>query len=89
MWSERMKTHKMTDKEKLERIINATGISRSNIARKLEVTYKTVYRWLELGINPHPAQSNDINQIFKEYVDLRDSVMEMRKRMHLLSSFDN
>jgi DNA invertase Pin-like site-specific DNA recombinase len=63
-----MKYHPLRDKEKLRRIIEETGVSRSELARRLEVSYKTVYRWLEKGISPHPAQSRDIDQLFKEYV---------------------
>ena len=50
-----------TDQEKLNRILEVTGTSRSELARRLEVTYKTVYRWLEKGVKPHPAQSRDID----------------------------
>ncbi len=69
-----------TDKEKLERLLKATGISRSELARRLEVEYKTVYRWLDKEIRPHQAQSKDIDQLFKEYVDLRGLVAELRKK---------
>lgn len=54
-------------------------MSRSELARRLEVSYKTVYRWLEKGISPHPAQSRDIDQLFKEYVDMREEVNGLRK----------
>lgn len=70
----------ISDREKLERIIKATNISRSELARRLEVDYKTIYRWLDKGIKPHPAQSNEIDQLFKEYVDLRSTVLELRKK---------
>ena len=66
-----------TDKEKLDKIIAATGITRSQLARRLEVSYKTVYRWMDKGILAHPRQSRDINQLFKEYVDLREAVLGM------------
>lgn len=71
----------LSDKEKLEMILDATGISRSELARRLEVTYKAVYRWLDKGILPHPAQSKDIDRLFKEYVDLRNTVMKLRSRI--------
>jgi len=73
-----MKKICLTDKEKLEGIIKATGISRSKLAGRLEVSYKTVYRWLDAGVSPHPAQSRDIDQLFKEYVDLRSVVLSLR-----------
>jgi transposase len=69
-----------TDKAKLTLILKAAGVSRSELARRLEVTYKTVYRWLEKGIRPHPAQSRDIDELFKEYVDLRPVVSNLRAK---------
>ena len=75
-----MEIYMFTDKEKLNKILKATDISRSDLARRLEVNYKTVYRWLDKGVLPHPAQSRDIDQLFKEYVDLRDIVMDIRKK---------
>ena len=71
----------LSDKEKLEKIIKNTGICRSDLARRLEVSYKTVYRWLDKGVAPHPAQSRDIDQLFKEYVGLRDVVLSLRKKL--------
>ncbi|MCK4859137.1 MAG: Fic family protein [Candidatus Omnitrophica bacterium] len=76
-----MEKHCLTDKEKLDRILEATDISRSELARRLEVGYKTVYRWLDKDIQPHPSQSNDIDQLFKEYVDLRNVVLELHKKI--------
>ena len=76
-----MKKLFLTDREKLEKILEATGISRSELARRLEVSYKAVYRWLDKGIRPHPAQSKDIDQLFKEYVDLSGVVNEFQKKV--------
>ncbi|MFC1752960.1 Fic family protein [Thermoproteota archaeon] len=70
-----------TDKEKLGRIIQATGISRSELARKLEVSYKTVYRWLDGEVTPHPSQSKDIDQLFKEYIDQRQVALALSKKI--------
>ncbi|MBI5555310.1 MAG: Fic family protein [Elusimicrobia bacterium] len=70
----------LSDKEKLEMILKATNISRSELARRLEVGYKTVYRWLDQGILPHPAQVKEIDQVFKEYVDLRSTVEGLRRK---------
>ena len=67
-------------KEKINKILKATGISRSELARRLDVTYKTVYRWLGQDIKPHPAQARDIDQLFKEYVDLRNMVLELKRK---------
>lgn len=68
------------DREKLRLILQATGVSRSELARRLEVTYKTVYRWLEKGIRPHPAQSRDIDELFKEHVDQRKVLAGLRTK---------
>ncbi len=76
-----MKGYPISDKEKLKRILKETGVSRSELARRLEVSYKTVYRWLQKDIKPHPAQSRDIDQLFKEYVDLREVVIQLKKEL--------
>ena len=74
-----MKDYSISDKEKLKKILQATGVSRSELARRLEVSYKTIYRWLDKDIQPHLAQSRDIDQLFKEYVDLRQVVISLKK----------
>lgn len=73
-----MKKVVIADKEKLEKIIKSAGISRSKLARMLEVSYKTVYRWLDKDIRPHPAQARRIDELFKEYVDLREFVKKLK-----------
>ncbi len=70
-----------SDQEKLQQILKATGVSRSELARRLEVSYKTIYRWLDQGVRPHLAQSRDIDQLFKEYVDLREVVSDYKKKV--------
>jgi Fic family protein len=71
----------ITDKEKLGKIVKATGMSRSQIAHILEVSYKTVYRWLDAGVAPHPAQSRAIDELFKEHVDLREICARLSKEL--------
>ena len=71
----------LSNKKKLLRILAETGISRSERARRLEVSYKTVYRWLDKGIEPHPAQARDIDQLFKEYADMRYAVLQLKKNI--------
>ena len=39
----------------------------------------TVWRWLNNNVKPQPRQSNDIDQLFKKYVDMRDVVLELKK----------
>jgi len=72
---------KLSEKDKLLKIIKITGISKSDLARKLEVEYKTIYRWLDKGVVPHARQARDIDQLFKEYVDLREIVKELKKNI--------
>ena len=76
-----MKDYPISDKVKLEKILQKTGVSRSELARRLEVSYKTIYRWLDKDIKPHLAQSRYIDQLFKEYVDLRNVVLELKKKL--------
>lgn len=76
-----MKPHIFSDKEKIIKILEATGVSRSELARRLGVTYKTVYRWLNEGRMPHPVQSREIEQLFKEHIDLRNTVFILAKKV--------
>ena len=76
----KMQSYLVSDKEKLKRIIEETGVSRSELARRLEVSYKTIYRWLERDVKPHLAQSRDIDELFKEYVDIREVVLALKRK---------
>lgn len=76
-----MKNVIITDKDKLEKIVKTTGISRSQLAKMLEVGYKTVYRWLDEGRVPHPAVSRRIDELFKEHVDLREFVVKLKNAL--------
>jgi Fic family protein len=69
------------DREKLQRLVKDLGMTRSELARLLEVHYKTVYRWLDQGAKPHPAQSQRLDELFKEHVDLRPSVLQLAKNL--------
>ncbi len=73
-----MKKIVISDKEKLDMILKESKISRSELARQLEVGYKAVYRWLDQGIMPQPAQSHRIDEVFKEIVDLRQLVIRLK-----------
>jgi len=76
-----MKIPSFSDKEKLERIMGVTGTSRAVLAKRLEVDYKTLWRWLDRGVKPQARQSRDIDQLFKEYFDLREIILDLRKKM--------
>jgi Fic family protein len=69
----------LSDREKLIRILAATGMSRSELAAALEVNYKAVYRWLDQAVKPHPRQASDIDELFKQHVDLRPILMDLKK----------
>ena len=71
----------LSDREKVLRVLEEGSISRSQLARMLEVSYKTVYRWLDKGVKPHQAQSRDIDVLFKEYVDLRGVVKDLKQKI--------
>jgi DNA-binding XRE family transcriptional regulator len=61
----------VSDREKLRALIREAGLNRSQLARLIEVSYRTVYRWIEKGVAPHPFASHRIDELFKEQVDLR------------------
>jgi len=65
-----MKQLIITDKDKLEKLIKEAKLTPSEIARALEVTYRSVHRWLKEGVSPHPRQAQDLDELFKEYIDL-------------------
>lgn len=75
---EKMRKVIFQDNEKLERILEKTNMSRTQLAGLLEVSYKTIYRWLNQGVKPHPRESRKIDEFFKEYVDLREFVIRLR-----------
>ncbi|MCK4463099.1 MAG: Fic family protein [Candidatus Omnitrophica bacterium] len=75
-----MKKVIFSDKEKLERLIVEAGFTPTRIARALDVTYKTVYRWLNKGVMPHPGVSANIDELFKEHVDITPMAYEAKKQ---------
>jgi Fic family protein len=69
----------LSDLEKLQKILAETGMARSQLAAALEVNYKAVYRWLDQGVRPHPRQASDIDALFKDHVDLRPILQDLKK----------
>jgi len=69
----------LSEREKLQALIREAGFSRSELARLIEVPYKTVYRWLDKKVHPHPFSSRRIDEFFKQHVDLMP-VVERAKR---------
>ncbi|MFA4844675.1 MAG: Fic family protein [Candidatus Margulisiibacteriota bacterium] len=76
-----MPKYTISDKDKLNRLIKEAGLNRSELAKALEVSYKTVYRWLDKGVNPHSSQSKDIDELFKAHIDITDWVEKIRKNI--------
>ena len=70
-----------SDREKLQSLIREAGLSRSELARLIEVSYKTVYRWLDKGVRPHPFSSRRIDALFKQHVNLMPVVEDLKKRL--------
>lgn len=65
-----MKKEIFTHKEKLDRLIKEAGFTPTGLAKSLEVTYKTVYRWINKDVRPQPRQAQYIDELFKEYIDI-------------------
>ena len=76
-----MSKYVIGDKDKLNRLIKEAGLNRSELAKALEVSYKTVYRWLDKGVKPHSSQSKDIDALFKAHIDITDWVEKIRKNI--------
>jgi Fic family protein len=74
-----MRKEIFTHKEKLEKLIKEADFTPTKLARSLEVSYKTVYRWLNKGVNPHPRQAQYIDELFKENVDIAPAVYQTKK----------
>lgn len=70
----------LTPNEKLGRILETTGMTRSDLGRRLHVSYKTVARWLDQGIRPQESHAHDIDEVFQEVVDLRETIAELKVR---------
>lgn len=71
----------VSDREKLLALIREGGLTRSELARLIEVGYRTVYRWLDLGVKPHPFASHRIDALFKEHVNLLPVVEKLKKNL--------
>lgn len=69
----------LSDRDKLKRILEETNLSRSALAKALGVNYLAIYRWIEKGVKPHREKAQDIDELFKETVDLRPSICSLVK----------
>lgn len=71
----------LSDRQKLEALILEAGFTRSQLARLIEVSYKTVYRWLDLGVRPHAWARTRIDELYKEHIDLTQTVEKLRRNL--------
>jgi Fic family protein len=60
----------INDIEKLSAILTEAKVSKSQLAKLLETSYRNVHRWLEGGIEPQAVWSKKIDEVFKETVDI-------------------
>lgn len=65
----------LSDKEKLDLLMGEGGLTQTDISKALEVSFNTVYRWINKDIKPHPAQSRHLDELFKEHID-RTAIVE-------------
>ena len=71
----------ISNQDKLKALIHEAGLTRSQLARLIEVSYRSVYRWLEEGVTPHPFACRRIDQLFKEHVDLMPVIEKLKKNL--------
>lgn len=79
----KMKSPIFSDKFKLERLVNKAGFSKSELAKIFGVGYKTVYRWIDKNVKPHQKISREIDELFKEHIDLSSWVYKIKKDLAL------
>ncbi len=71
----------ITEQEKIRRLIKEAGLSRSQLAKELGVSYRTVLRWIDKGVVPHPDHARDIDELFKDYIDISFLVEKIKKEI--------
>lgn len=69
----------LSDQSKLEALTAQAGFTRTQLAKLVGVTYRTVLRWMDAGVKPHPRQSRAIDELFKEHADLIPTVEKIKK----------
>lgn len=74
------KAFPLTDQEKLLALVEA-GLRPVGLAKLMEVTYRSVHRWMAKGTKPHPSASRRIDELFKEHVDLVPVVEKLRRQI--------
>jgi Fic family protein len=71
----------LSDRDKLQMIMDETGLTKTKLAEVLGVPYLTVYRWADKGMRPHRRESQEIDELFKDTVDLRPAVLKWKERL--------
>ena len=73
------KGYLLTDREKLEALVHEAGLTKTQIAKHLEVTYRTVHQWMSESVSPHPSASREIDELFKSHVSVFPLVEAAKK----------
>lgn len=72
---------------KLRALLEA-GWTPVRMARELEVSYRTLHRWIHEGIRPHPSARRRIDELFKDHISLIPVVQKVAESLkdpiHLL-----
>ncbi|PIQ87420.1 MAG: hypothetical protein COV74_00820 [Candidatus Omnitrophica bacterium CG11_big_fil_rev_8_21_14_0_20_45_26] len=70
----------ISDHSKLEALLKQ-GLSKKDLAKRIEVSYMTIHRWCHKGVKPHPRESRAIDELFKEHIDLTPYVLKLKRRL--------
>jgi len=66
--------------EQVHCLMEMGGMTQADIARALEIDYKTVNRWINEKRTPHPAHTEKLYKLFIEKVDLVLLVNNIKKK---------
>lgn len=74
----------MTIREKLERILELSGLTQQELAGRLGVTFAALNRWFNEKAVPRPKAQNKIDELYKEYSgekQIPETVIEAKKKL--------
>ncbi|MFH1853740.1 MAG: Fic family protein [Candidatus Omnitrophota bacterium] len=75
-----MKKGIFSTQEQIKYIMEMGDMSQADIARVLELDYKTVNRWVNEKRRPHPAHIQKLYQLFIEKADLDSLLSKVRRK---------
>lgn len=75
-----MKNGIFSIQEQVRFIMETGGMKQADIARALEIDYKTVNRWINEKRVPHPAHAQKLYQLFIEKADLISLLSRVKKK---------